>query len=447
MAAIYVRSTDGSNTDDGSTWALAKASLAEADAKPDAAGDIIYVSQAHNETTAQAVSLAFAGTLATPTYLLCGEDAAEPPTTASTAANVATTGASSITITSLGLVEEGINWLCGSSTNAASFLYGPDGGAYNKKGGSIVLNNSSASSRIFFGTGSGNNDTRVVLDGVGLKFGATEQYIQTANVRLEINGGSVLSGGTSPSIMFYAVGGVNLVATGWDLSNVSTTTALFTSSIGAVGRAVFRGLKLPTSWTGTIFSSSGDPASPCFRVELHDYMVGTTKVQLWAADYTGNVKSESTLVRTGGASDGTNSYSWQMVSNANTEFPHLALETPEIPPIWNATTGASKTATVEILHDSLTALNDDEVWIDVWYRGASGSSAQTLVSDRRASVLSSAAAQTTSSETWTTTGMTNPNKQKLSVTFTPQHAGYIQARVCLAKTSKTIYVDPKITVT
>ena len=38
--------------------------------------------------------------------------------------------------------------------------------------------------------------------------------------------------------------------------------------------------------------------------------------------------------------------------------------------------------------------------------------------------------------------MSNPNKQKLSVTFTPQQIGTIKCRVCLAKTSKTVYVDP-----
>ena len=43
--------------------------------------------------------------------------------------------------------------------------------------------------------------------------------------------------------------------------------------------------------------------------------------------------------------------------------------------------------------------------------------------------------------------MSNPNTQKLSVTITPQEAGYMQAKVYLAKASKTVYVDPKLTVT
>jgi hypothetical protein len=51
-----------------------------------------------------------------------------------------------------------------------------------------------------------------------------------------------------------------------------------------------------------------------------------------------------------------------------------------------------------------------------------------------------------SSETWTTTGMTNPNTRKLSVTVTPGKAGPVTAKVYLAKASTTVYVDPLITI-
>jgi hypothetical protein len=41
--------------------------------------------------------------------------------------------------------------------------------------------------------------------------------------------------------------------------------------------------------------------------------------------------------------------------------------------------------------------------------------------------------------------LTNPNAQKLAVTFTPQQAGYIHCRVMVAKASATYYVDPMAT--
>ena len=64
MATIYVRSTDGNNADNGSTWALAKATIAGA-AAIDAAGDTVFVSDAHAESTAGAVTLTFAAEQAT----------------------------------------------------------------------------------------------------------------------------------------------------------------------------------------------------------------------------------------------------------------------------------------------------------------------------------------------------------------------------------------------
>jgi hypothetical protein len=125
--------------------------------------------------------------------------------------------------------------------------------------------------------------------------------------------------------------------------------------------------------------------------------------------------------------------------------------------IWNDTTGVAKTVTVEFVHDTNVAagqgagtsfaFRDDEIWLEVEYLGASGSPLGTIIRDVKATPLTTAADQTSSSVGWTTTGMTTPVKQKLvSASFTPQQKGYIQCRVYVAKASKTIYVDPKITV-
>ena len=42
--------------------------------------------------------------------------------------------------------------------------------------------------------------------------------------------------------------------------------------------------------------------------------------------------------------------------------------------------------------------------------------------------------------------MTNPNKQKLVTTQTPQEKGYYRCRVAVAKASYTVYADPKLAV-
>jgi hypothetical protein len=133
-----------------------------------------------------------------------------------------------------------------------------------------------------------------------------------------------------------------------------------------------------------------------------------------------------------------------MVSNADAEWSHQTLDSPEIVK-WNETTGSSVTATVEFVHDSTTNMTDKEIWIEVMYLGTSGVPLGSFITDAAANYLSSAADQTDSSETWTTTGLTNPNTQKLSVSFTPQEKGFVHAVVKVAVASKTVYVDPVLT--
>lgn len=173
---------------------------------------------------------------------------------------------------------------------------------------------------------------------------------------------------------------------------------------------------------------------------------GDTNYRLWIEEPFGNVKDETTLVRTGGASDGTTPLSWKMTTGAEAKWPINYLATDEIV-IWNETTGSAITATVEILHDSATNLTDREIWLEASYLGDASYPLGTPISDRAADILASAADQADSSETWTTTGMTNPNTQKLSVTFTPQQKGYVSLTVHLAKASYTVYVCPKVAVT
>ena len=84
--------------------------------------------------------------------------------------------------------------------------------------------------------------------------------------------------------------------------------------------------------------------------------------------------------------------------------------------------------------------------MEVQYLGTSGTPLALFVDDAAADYITATADQADSSASWTTTGMTNPNTQKLNVTFTPQEKGFIHAVVRLAVASKTVYVDPKITV-
>jgi hypothetical protein len=158
-------------------------------------------------------------------------------------------------------------------------------------------------------------------------------------------------------------------------------------------------------------------------------------------NYRGTLTTETTIVRTGGASDGVTPISWKVVTTANAKF-----EQPfECPPIaiWNDTTGSPVTATIEGIWGGGAVPTDADIWVEVEYLGSSATPVSSFVSDAKATVLTTAASQAASSETWggSTTDF------HLHVTFTPQMKGFVYARVKVGAASSTIYIDPKITLT
>lgn len=443
MANIYVRSTDGSDSDNGSTWALAKAGVKPA-GDIDAAGDNIYVSQSHSETVTSLQLPAWAGTVASPTKLICVNDGAEPPTAVADTALVRSTGNTALYVGLSGaLYVYGMSYKSGDGASGAAQI------AIAYPSEPCVLEKCSFNTASTDGTNSnisanGANGRRVRVVNCTFKFGAAGQALLCEAATLEMVGGSLLSGGTSPDVFLKFANLSRVLISGFDFSNGDSDINLCTPN-GAAGhgaRITFRNCKLPTSWSGSV--CSGTVPSDA-RVSMYNCDAGDTNYRLGISDWLGTIASETTLVRTGGASNGVTTLSWKMVSNTLPVYPMWCLYSDEIVK-WNETVGSSVTATVEILHDSATNLTDAEVWLEVLYLGTDGVPLGGWITDAKADILASAADQTDSSETWTTTGMSNPNTQKLSVSFTPREKGYIHARVALAKASATVYVDPLLTV-
>ena len=442
MANIFVRSTDGSDADSGATWALAKATLTGA-AGIDVAGDTVWVSQNHAESSAVPITFLWAGTVAAPTRVLCGNDAAEPPTALATTGTVSTTGNNNISLNATGYAYVyGLTFTAGNGAGTSSIEVHAAGTSYSvyencdfiigsSGGGDVnITSQISASSYLI------NCDFKFANAAEGINAGGN-------GATSKITGGSILAGGTSPATLFSNFSlGTNVLMEGFDLSNGSSTMNIANTAVTNIS-CKLRNCKLPASWSGSINASTPGPGSV---FELFNSDSADTNYRLEKKTQFGTVTHETTLVRTGGASDGTTTISWKMASNADAEWNHQTLDSPEIVR-WNETVGAPITITVDILHDSVTNLTDKEIWLEAQYLGTSGFPLGSFVDDAAADYLASAADQTASSAAWTTTGMTNPNKQKLSVTFTPQEKGFIHGVVKMAKASYTAYVDPKITVT
>lgn len=445
MANIYVRSTDGSDADNGSTWALAKATLAGAAAIA-AAGDTVWVSQAHAESSSGAKTITFVGTLASPIRVLCGDDSAAPPTSLATTATVTTTAAGDISITGA-IYCYGITFTSGAAVSTHT-----GGGDVAQHFVSCSFRTTNTGSSGFIGIGAGNNNLCLTrLDDCTFKFAHANNTMKVWG-RAVINGGSIVSGTTTPtSLVALPIDRAhgNLFVSGFDFSNFGSSFNLARGGDVSAGSVIFRNIKLPASWSGSLVASGLLAPGQQYEMRIGDST--DTNYRMWFESYAGSIKQETTIVRTSGASDGTTALAWKMATSANAKYPLIPLVSPE-GSLWNEDTGSSKTLTVEIVHDSQGAgsgskCQDDEVWLEVMYLGASGYPLGAWINDAKASVLATAANQTDSSETWTTTGMTTPVKQALSVTFTPQEKGPILWRVVAAKASKTIYVCPKAALT
>jgi len=283
----------------------------------------------------------------------------------------------------------------------------------------------------------------VVLRDCTVRFSAAGHSLSPSAGIFHWIGGGFHASTTQPTNLFNTMSaGGRVLLDGVDLSAGASTMNIAASNTAALIAFVMRNCKLPASWSGTLNNSAGQGS----RFSMYNCDSGDTNYRLLIKDGNGDITSETTLVRSGGASDGTTSLSWKLTSNTNALWEHQPLYSDEIVR-WQDAVGGSITATIEILHDSATPLTDKDVWLEVQYLGTSGVPLGAIVTDAAADYLATAANQTTSSVTWTTTGMSNPNKQKLSVTFTPQEKGYLIARVALAKASYTVYVCPKMDIT
>ncbi len=424
---MYIRSTDGSDADDGSTWALAKAT-AVGMAAADAAGETHYISQAHTEgNTSTALTLAMAGTQASPSKILGVSDAAEPPTALALGATLI---GSSVTIQGHVYVDS-LTLEANTSIAAGSVA----ATVQHYRACRLRIVGTSSSSRINCGVNGAGVEPMVVLEDCTFKFGSASQKLTAFIGHTKIIGGSIEAGGTALTGSFIEVtaGGRpgSFQIDRLDFSGLASSCNLLTVSNGA-GRFIIRNGKLPASWSGSLATGT---FAPGFRAEMYDCASGDTHHSFWIQDYAGSVREESTIVRTGGAAK-----SQKFVTSADAEYPHQVLLGPEVA-IPNTTTGSSITLEAEVVTDNVT-LTDAEAWIEVTYKGTSGSTLGSLARDCKTDVLATAANQTTSSETWTTTGLTTPVKQKLSVSVTPQEEGVLMARVVVAKASTTVYVDP-----
>jgi hypothetical protein len=227
-----------------------------------------------------------------------------------------------------------------------------------------------------------------------------------------------------------------MLCQGVDLGNLGAGKTIVGAVTGGY-RFVFQDCKLGASVTLA--------ATPTFRGSTIDFIrcdSGATNYfdsRYW---YEGTQSQETTIVRTGGASDGTTTESWKLVTTANSTW--LANFESQPITIWNDSTSAITTLTIYGTTTGGGVPKDDEIWAEVEYLGSASTPQGSFVTSTKASNLAASAATNNSSDASTWGGGGAGNGFKIVVpSFTPGQKGPINITVKVAKASSTYYIDPK----
>ena len=271
----------------------------------------------------------------------------------------------------------------------------------------------------------------------------------SARIRMDERGTFLWKGGTllystsAPTAGFILALMGNHLIEDVDLSSVGANALV---GVGTMenGITIFKNCKVHASYsliTGTfvqrdlkieIYSSSADTA------------ISTSVPGYESETAAGNVITETSRVRTGGADDGAAGlFSWAMLPNANAVlFPNDTLQSPPMG-IW--LDGTETTITVNIANDSAsTDMQDDEVWLEVIASNNILDTAQYVINRDRMAILGTAVDQ--DDDTGSTWGSGANNHQKLVVTVAPGYQGLALCYVHCAERAaspKTVYVDPR----
>ena len=406
---------------------------------------IIYIDSAHAETGAASVTLANgqATTTAMNQYLSVSASGAIPPTSCTAGAAVNVTGAFNLSIggtTNKSAYYFGITFNDGSGTSsAANLTYGCIYGS------AVTVFDTCAFNQLSTNSASQNspNGARkecVILRNCTITFGAAGQSLGSVNSSNSgtIIGGSIAATGTVPTNL------VNVAATkageylfrDVDISALNSGSFFLvgTSGVWTAGNIAFQNCKLGAN-VGMVNGTMVPPS----RMSVHNCDSGSKNYRFFEQDYFGSITQETTIVRTGGATDGVTPISWNITPLATAKFGQPFVT--EYFPIaqYNSLTAGSHTATIYLTSDAV--LTNANFWLELENFATAGYPIGTLTTSRVADALTTGTGLTTDASTWASGKTYN---YKITVTFSPAMAGYLKARLYACPGATAVYVDPKI---
>ena len=393
-------------------WAAPHARMANACVTAwQAAGDTVFVAANHAETQSSSISFSISQVgLVTQSYIICVDNSGSghvPPQAGDirTTATVTATGNSSITFS-------GTNFYCyGVTFNAAS------GGT---SGYGIIMGTSSGGSRALqkfdtcgFKLSSSSSGANITT---GQSYGGLVEWINCTLTYLAAQdltlgngtfiwrGGSITTVGNTASLILP--GAWPVLIEGVDFSAV-TPTRIF-AGISSGGMVSVVDCKFAASQT--LYNSGNSEPRSYLDIISSDSGAATYRQERCMVEAV--LTNSTTIIRTGGASDGTTGISWQIVSGTSAHWAQ-AFESFALP-IWNAVTGSNVTVTLLGLANMAALPNNDEIWLETRYFGSSSYVLESVASSTKANILAANAALTADTSAWDTMATARVNSHNYS---------------------------------
>lgn len=327
-----------------------------------AAGDTIYIGDDHVEAyVINGTSISPPGTVGSPNFLYSiDHTASHPPTGVLAGAQVSAQG--TLFLGGVAYVY-GFNFKVGvgASTTINLAIQTSTWGKYDTC--TFTVSTTGASSRIVVGN-AGNG--RIEFNNCTCTFGATGQSFEPDGGTVIWRNGTFITGGSTPTTLFFNQGQGAAIFEGCDLSAITGTLVPAGSGTSALQTYQFSDCRLGN---GVTFAGTPSDRAGPFIDFVRCSSDSKTYIQrrYW---YVGTLVEEATVVRTGGAADGATGVSWKITTTANVKWvnPFEAFASA----IYNSTIGGNVGVTLYGIWNAAALPNNDDIWIDVEYLGSSG---------------------------------------------------------------------------
>jgi len=214
------------------------------------------------------------------------------------------------------------------------------------------------------------------------------------------------------------------------------------SSAGDYGDVIFQGCTLPATWKTTVKETGYSSTRGSVLIQNCDTGAISAPVEglNYYEDYTGVVTTDTTTVRTGGASDGETSYSWLMAPTASAVGDPL-----RAPPITRWVAAGSQTITLYFTTTATLSKNDFYILLESPNETADPSQTAQInfETSKLADLFLTTELADGSAEVWTA-GKTK--EYKIDITITPTEPGICSVTCCL-NVDSDVYVCPKLEIT